>query len=76
MLVGHWELSYETKYEPREKITEQDYPYQGNTSVLVFEIDSLQGFLIHVSGSHCVGAVHNPVQTFCRRSFSCFRQVT
>ncbi len=41
LLVARWKLSHETVYNKNGTITEQDYPYQGNTSVLVFEKDEM-----------------------------------
>ena len=40
-LIGRWKLSHEIKYNVNGTVTEQDYPYEGNTSVLVFEDDGI-----------------------------------
>lgn len=39
MLIGRWELSHEITYKNGQINKEQDYPYEGNTSVFVFEKD-------------------------------------
>lgn len=40
LLIGHWKLSHEISYDPDGSIKkQQNYPYEGNTSVLVFEED-------------------------------------
>jgi hypothetical protein len=40
LLIGRWKLSHEISYNLDGSIKkQQDYPYEGNTSVLVFEKD-------------------------------------
>ena len=41
-LTGRWKLAHETKFKlDGSKDTEQTYPYEGNTSVLVFEQEEI-----------------------------------
>jgi len=37
LLVGRWKLIQETTYKPDNTTEEKEYPYEGNTSVFVFE---------------------------------------